>query len=69
MPWEMVAVSKSVLTVQAPSGVSAISDIDCRLMARTVRLYNVVHTSYVHRVYSVQPTKEILDVMRRNRGK
>ena len=36
--WEMVAASKSVLTVQAPTVVSATMDIDCSQMARTVRL-------------------------------
>ena len=36
--WEMAAVSKGVLTVQAPTGVSAIMDIYCKQMARTVRL-------------------------------
>ena len=36
--WEMVAASKSVLTVQAPTVVSATMDIYCRQLARTVRL-------------------------------
>ena len=36
--WEMVAASRSVLTMQAPTGVSATMDIHCRQMARTVRL-------------------------------
>ena len=38
VPWEMVAASNNVLTVQAPTGVSAILDIYHRKMARSVRL-------------------------------
>ena len=38
VPWKMVAASKGVLTVQAPTGVSAILDIYYRKMAKSVRL-------------------------------
>ena len=38
VPWEMVAASNDVLTVQAPTGVSAILDIYHRKMARSVRM-------------------------------
>ena len=53
VPWEMVVASTSVLTVQAPTGVSAILDIYCRQMAKVaeprVSVLDVLSTVWTFR--------------------
>ena len=52
VPWEMVAASTSVLTVQAPTGVSATLGIYCRQMAKVaeprVSVLDIEHSACGH---------------------